>query len=379
MAAIFCIRRNMILERINEADSIDDLIPLLHAIELTAIQDILQQKVKQMNEADISNLFCSSLSIEKILPTDIIGHITSFHNMSQTQSVSKTFKKCYHQNKQKQIQKREMHIASKLNRILDTTTTYVVDPNRTELNDNEKRLKYHGPMHDLLDVIINTASNGDTILVHDGTYGCYSTDIEINKCLRIIGTGDNVLIQCNIIGVNNHVYFKDVKIKIHSEVDEGINVSPDCALFMEQSIVDFTLEGICTSRNCVVDINNCKFNGGDHSNEAISIRQKVQTVSITHCMFQGCGRGDCDSNGESYDCIATEKDENFVGASLKLIGNLFVNNAGNPIGSWDGNTPRIYHHNVFFEGNKMKRGGIFSVTSLRDIMWNFIEISDESA
>eukprot|EP01083_Nonionella_stella_P207110 752682_1 len=98
-----------------------------------------------MNDAKISNLFCSSLSIEKILPTDIVGHITSFDNMSQIQAVSKTFKKCYHQNQKNQIQKREMHIASRLNiDAKDITTTYVVDPNRTELNDNEKRLKYHG-------------------------------------------------------------------------------------------------------------------------------------------------------------------------------------------------------------------------------------------
>eukprot|EP01083_Nonionella_stella_P011706 33231_1 len=92
-----------------------------------------------------------------------LGHQTAvFHNRSQVQSVSKTFKKCYHQNQKNQIQKREMHIASRLNiDAKDITTTYVVDPNRTELNDNEKRLKYHGPMDDLFEAI-NIASNGDT-------------------------------------------------------------------------------------------------------------------------------------------------------------------------------------------------------------------------
>eukprot|EP01083_Nonionella_stella_P151623 484721_1 len=99
MAAMF--RRNMILERITEADSIDDLIPLLHSIELTTIQNILQQNVKQMDEPGISNLFCSPLSIERILPVDIIGHITSFHNGSQIRSVSKTFNQCYQQNRKK--------------------------------------------------------------------------------------------------------------------------------------------------------------------------------------------------------------------------------------------------------------------------------------
>eukprot|EP01083_Nonionella_stella_P064116 166835_1 len=168
MTAMF--RRNMVLDQINESKSIHDLIPILHAFELTTVQDILKQKVKQMNATDVSSLFCSSLSIEKILPLDIIGHITSFYNMLQVKAVSKTFNKCYHQNEKREIQEREKRIASKLN--IDgnsTTTTYIVDSTRTELSQNEKRLKYHGPMHDLLDVIINTASNGDTILVHDGT------------------------------------------------------------------------------------------------------------------------------------------------------------------------------------------------------------------
>eukprot|EP01083_Nonionella_stella_P276136 938159_1 len=107
MAAMF--RRNMILERINEADSIDDLVPLLHAIELTAIQNILQHNVKQMDEAGISNMFCSSLSIERILPVDIIGHITSFDNGSQIRSVSKTFNQCYQQNRKREIQKKKKY------------------------------------------------------------------------------------------------------------------------------------------------------------------------------------------------------------------------------------------------------------------------------
>eukprot|EP01083_Nonionella_stella_P064118 166844_1 len=168
MAAMF--QRNVILNHINEAKSINDLIPMLRAIELTAVQDILKQRVKQMDTAEeTSKLFCS-LSMEMVLPDDIIGHITSFYNMLQVKAVSKTFNKCYHQNEKREIQEREKRIASKLN--IDgnsTTTTYIVDSTRTELSQNEKRLKYHGPMHDLLDVIINTASNGDTILVHDGT------------------------------------------------------------------------------------------------------------------------------------------------------------------------------------------------------------------
>eukprot|EP01083_Nonionella_stella_P280281 953455_1 len=131
MAALF--QRNMILAQINEAKSIYDLIPMLSAIELTAIQDILTQNVKQMDATHLSSLFCSSLSIEKILPIDIIGHITTFYNKPHIQAVSKTFNKYYQQSQKREIQKREKYIASKLN-IDDknTVATYVVDPTRTE-------------------------------------------------------------------------------------------------------------------------------------------------------------------------------------------------------------------------------------------------------
>eukprot|EP01083_Nonionella_stella_P312958 1121224_1 len=189
----------MILTQINEAKSIYDLIPMLRTIELTAIQDILTQNVKKMDATQTSSLFCSSLSIEKILPIDIIEHITTFQAVSK--AVSKTFNKCYQQSQKREIKKREKYIASKLN-IDDknTATTYVVDPIRTKLNENEQRLKYHGPWHDLSQVI-EVASNGDTILMGNGTYGSYDGEEEthlinrtlnIDKCLRIIGTGDNV-------------------------------------------------------------------------------------------------------------------------------------------------------------------------------------------
>eukprot|EP01083_Nonionella_stella_P278127 945704_1 len=199
-------------------------------------------------------------------------------------------------------------------------------------------------MSDLLDAI-NIASNGDTILIH---HGDVMDSLSIDKCLHIIGIGDNVLIQCDEwIGVDNHVYFKDIKFKINCiHNDPGIYVSPGCALFMEHCIVDFALEGIYTGENCIVNLNNCKLNGGDDSIGAIAIREKVKSMSITQCIFRGCGRSDC---------ISADTNENVIGARLTLIDNLFVNNSGKPIGCWGRSVPRIYHTNVVFEENRIQR------------------------
>eukprot|EP01083_Nonionella_stella_P280278 953446_1 len=329
-------RRNMTLEQINQAQSLFDLIPMLHVIGLSTIQDILTQKVKQMDVTDISNLFCASLSIEKILPIDVIGHITSFHNMSQIKSVSRTFNKCYQQNRKREIQKREKHIAS-------TTRTHVVDSTRTELNENENRLKYNGPFRDLFDAV-QIANDGDTILVYEGTYGYYDEDVDweeepksllnIKNRLHIIGMADNVLIQYNHITVRKHVYLKNIKIKICS----GINVTSECELFMQDCNVDFpSCTAIDCSSNCVIDINDCNFYGGKNALGAIYIDAKVKSVSITHCVINGCGSID----GEP--CICTNTCGDLSDVYLKLIDNLFVNNHGLPIGYIHSDMPYIHY------------------------------------
>eukprot|EP01083_Nonionella_stella_P100240 282425_1 len=363
MTAMF--RRNMVLEQINESKSIHDLIPILHAFELTTVQDILKQKVKQMNATDVSSLFCSSLSIEKILPVDIIGHITSFYNMLQVKAVSKTFNKCYHQNKKREIQQREKRIASKLN--IDhnpTATTYIVDANRTQLNENEKRMKYHGPMHGLLETI-NIASNGDTILLCGGTYGCsYDSDgpnypealtLNFNKCLHIIGIEDNVVIQYNLINIKNHSYFKNVKIKGKIKVTSG------CELFMQHCSVHFYSVGIEVLDNSTIDVNDCIFYGDSSSFEAIYIEEATKfRISCSHCLFHGCGRSIRGPSciGASDSCVFDNTD-----AHLKLIDNRFSNNNGFPIGAFDSLCIPVpnYSQNAIFEENKIKHSDAVEV------------------
>eukprot|EP01083_Nonionella_stella_P100242 282427_1 len=361
MAAMF--QRNVILNHINEAKSINDLIPMLRAIELTAVQDILKQRVKQMDTAEeTSKLFCS-LSMEMVLPDDIIGHITSFYNMSQLQAVSKTFNKCYHQNKKREIQQREKRIASKLN--IDhnpTATTYIVDANRTQLNENEKRMKYHGPMHGLLETI-NIASNGDTILLCGGTYGCsYDSDgpnypealtLNFNKCLHIIGIEDNVVIQYNLINIKNHSYFKNVKIKGKIKVTSG------CELFMQHCSVHFGFLGIEVLDNSMIDVNDCNFYGDSRSSEAIYVEEATKfRISCTHCLFHGCGYLNSPCIGASDSGVFDNTD-----AHLKLIDNRFSNNNGFPIGAFDSLCIPVpnYSQNAIFEENKIKHSDAVEV------------------
>eukprot|EP01083_Nonionella_stella_P129131 391596_1 len=354
MATVF--RRNLILEQINASTSTHDLIPMLHAIELASLQNILKQKVKEMDVTDISTLFCSSLSIENILPVDIIGHITSFYNMSQVQAVSKTFNACYQQNKKTEIQEREKHIASKLKSNDNCiTTTYVVDPTRTELNANEIRLKYNGPMHDLLDAI-NVANDGDTILLGDGTYGLYDEYVDeaddnasqflftINKRLCIIGIGNNVLIQYNRMHVLNHIYLKDVRIKTVSE----ITVFSECELFMQHCTVDIFTSGIDMLDGCAVHINDCTFYGSECSYWALSIHEEAKSVGVSHCVFNGFGRSEC------LPSIVVASDRRYghdlSRVDLTFIDNKFSNNEGVLIAKHDSYSFRV-SSKAIFEGN----------------------------
>eukprot|EP01083_Nonionella_stella_P163322 537224_1 len=173
-------RNNAIRKLIHDATTVHDLIPMLHLIELATLQNLLKQKVQQMDVSESSHVFCSAVSIENILPMDIIRHIASFHNMSRIASVSKTFNQCYLQNQKKEIQNRETYIASKIRITGHPITTFIVDPSRTKLSENEMKLQYKGPMNDLADAIA-VANDGDRILLYEGTYGSRDKDIMNGK------------------------------------------------------------------------------------------------------------------------------------------------------------------------------------------------------
>eukprot|EP01083_Nonionella_stella_P138179 420499_1 len=377
-------RNNAIRKLIHDATTVHDLIPMLHLIELHTLQDLIHQQLEKMDALETSHLFCSSLPMERIFPTDIIAHITSFYNMSEIRLVSTTFNKCYESNKKQEWKPRETQIISKIQTDTNTNrTTWVVDPTRKELNQNEIQLNYSGPIRDVVTAIQN-ANHGDTILIYDGVYGDYDPDrfvsdfhdedakkrmtFNIDKRLQIIGIGD-VVIEYNLIKVMNHVYFKNITFNIQ----ESLELSVGYSLFMYRCVIKFSFDGLCVADHCVLDVYDCVFDGHvgdtDRGFEAIRIAENTKSVSSTHCVFTGCG-GDC---GVSCIGFSAASLDNYPGttklnAELTLIDNLFCKNGGMAIGA---NT-NINHHKIW---SPHKVNVAANRSDFRDIMEYFIDSS----
>eukprot|EP01084_Bolivina_argentea_P085858 155185_1 len=162
--------KNIIYEQIDTAISINELMPILQFMELETIKNVMKSQLETIVSNEISNIFYKSLSIENILPLDIIQHITSFNNLRNIKSVSKTFNKCYEKNKNIKSQQIEKEFLCKMNMNKnENNNTWIVDKNRTKLNEKEIKSKYKGPINNLSDAINNTNS-GDKILVYNGKY-----------------------------------------------------------------------------------------------------------------------------------------------------------------------------------------------------------------
>eukprot|EP01084_Bolivina_argentea_P048166 88755_1 len=216
-------QKNMIYQHIDQATSINDVAQMLQFIELQTVKDTLKQQIETISSTEISNIFYASLSIESILPFDLIQHITSFNNLSNIKSVSETFNKCYQKNRNIQSKQRAAQCLSQI-QINETHNTWIVDQLRTKLNNKELSLKCKGPLNQVEDAI-KSADTGDVILIYNGSYVEGKNDdsddfdiINIDKCLQIIGCGDNVLINW-LAHISSNVCFKNIKFKTPNDYD----------------------------------------------------------------------------------------------------------------------------------------------------------------
>eukprot|EP01083_Nonionella_stella_P011271 32036_1 len=368
-------RKEIILEEINNASSVDRLLPMLYLVGLDALKQMLKQKVQKLDVLETSKLFCETLSLETVLPMDIIGRITSFYNVSHVQSVSKTFQKCYQQNEAIEMKQKEKEIISKL-QINDNHATYVVDRTRNELRDDEIELHYKGPIHDISDAIA-LATDGDTILVYNESTGHFELEedeplssqlvLNIDKRLQIIGMRDYVWISYNKINVMRDVYFKRIRLS----VVQRVNVAPRCTLFMNYCHVRFDLQGIAVEDESAIDANHCRFEGdSDWSSDAISIGEKAKCVNIRHCVF---GKDPLVWQNETDCCCIFFRvsDDSYINTQLRIIDNVFLKMGGTPVATdHDGGprfrvwVPRFATNTPIIEANR---------SNVKDIMEYFID------
>ena len=314
----------MLMERIDRATSITDLIPMIKHIDLGEIKRILKCKIDSpMSDSQQSEMFFDSVSIEQSLPTDVLQHITSFNKAFEIKAVSKTLNKCYEQNAKHEIKRRKdksMSIVGKR----EHSKTWLVHPDRAELSEDERRSlpTFEGPINDLQKAI-NMAKPGDDILLYGGGYVYEEEHLKIDKPLRFIGIGERGYnqIRCELIDIKANIFCKNFKFNI----GDSINVSKGVTAWFHgcNFFLDIQYGRITTGTECDLDFRNCNVDGGPC--DAITIGEDPINVNIEGCHFHDVGK-----NQTGYPVITVSKSMDFKKINLRR--NKFSKCISLPIG-----------------------------------------------
>ena len=95
------------VEQVNNAQNVQELISIFQeCYDLKTLKHSINQQIYTLNENQTKSMYYKSVSIESILPTDILQNVLSFNHLDDIKSVSKTFKTCMNKNKH-QLNKQE--------------------------------------------------------------------------------------------------------------------------------------------------------------------------------------------------------------------------------------------------------------------------------
>jgi len=271
-------QKSLLLKRINEATSISDIVSMVDLLDLEEIKRALTSRI---NASDFipSRMFYQSVSIDQIFPRDVIQHIASFNEASDTKSVSKAFNKCTQQNEHLRIRERKKEIASIIG-TNEESQTWIVHPTRTELTEQESDSKYKGPINDLSKAI-HISKHGDTMLLHEGEYalnneyGAIKDKLFIvDKALQVVGCGDKnktiITFAPKVhadLTMENSMFFQNVSFKV------SLNLS-GAKTIAEMSEIP---ERYFRFENCIFNPNGC---GSEY--------QQIDIVSSCSVDFRAC-------------------------------------------------------------------------------------------
>ena len=74
--------------------------PILQACyNLDNLKHCINQRICELNKNEINSIYYNAMSLEYVLPTDVLQHVLLFNHSEDIQTVSKTFKQCMDKNK----------------------------------------------------------------------------------------------------------------------------------------------------------------------------------------------------------------------------------------------------------------------------------------
>ncbi len=313
--------RELLLQTIENVESIDQTDALLKAVPLASKKQFLQQFVKTCGSKQVHHLYHQTASIESFLPSDILQLIVSFNDFHSVEYLNKSFRKLVLNQKKQNARAQQLSLDYLCRIKIPQEETYNIVPVTWIINDSES-----------LEGAIEHAAAGDMIKVNGGDYGMNDNDLWIDKHLKIIGVGPNVYFRFSGINIDSFVYFENINFIVRGWVSIGLE--NQSVLSVNGCTFDYENNAIHIRPECNVTIRNSKFKGYDNSMWAIGINyfydesESYTKVSIIDCLFTNCG------GSVGYPSISMNMSNRNIKID-KFHGNRFIQSHGWPLSDVD--------------------------------------------
>eukprot|EP01083_Nonionella_stella_P250158 864271_1 len=320
--------KRLLCQHVRNAQSINEILPLLRLIPLEAIQHSISEIIRGLDTNSANALSSKCLSITNVLHDDMIQHILSFSDSLCMKYINKAFYSSYNKNRALELKQRQYIIDKhELKPVVKHIQTWIVHPTRTHLTSEEIANGYKGPLTGLKDLI--RIQSGDRLLFCDGRYiesDEYEFDSIKNRDLQLIGIGDNVFLQTNNLQelkICNNLYFKNLKIKM----DDTLEIYSTGSVSMQDCEITIGALDIVIRDGGTFNATNCVFDGNEPSEVYPIDIYDGANVNIVGCTFTNHERTCIWINGINWG----RDNENISGISFKCIVNIFKNNFGYPV------------------------------------------------
>ena len=336
---------------VNEAQSINGLIKIMeYTISLQSLKDDIIESLKLKNENEMKSIHFNVMSIENILPYDVIQSALNYISHQESiKSVSKSFKKMAEQNLKVNQQSRQDWITAQFNGGSVWKIQRKAGGFQLQQNGND-----HENVPDLMQVF-NKVKAGDKIFFYPGRYEFSDGQSIGMKDMQIHGIGECFFSPQNVS--NGDVCFKiQGKLSIRNvRFDQVLfDVRENNSLYMVNcQMSDSSL--ITLARGGHFDCYGCQFDG-DYDGDTIIWADGARSLCIEQCLFEGWeGR-------DAGPCIWTQCNDD-IDLELKMIENAFIGKRKPPIGGDDSFWATLPNHAFFLNNrvNNIRSRGAFDI------------------
>ena len=174
-------------ELTDERSTASDLSVFCQVVQLSNLRAFIQQQIDNMSVSTARAAYYRLLSINRVLPVDLVQHILSFGHCNQNRTVCKQWNCLNIQNEKNMLQTMYRSVMARYpTSFASDSNTWIMHSRRPSLHPIEKEMGFKGPMTpDMIkdDVI----TPGDRVLVHDGNYNFYSSLKSAKMAVYFIG------------------------------------------------------------------------------------------------------------------------------------------------------------------------------------------------